>query len=323
MALQGFTTPAWFGLLAVVAALAVGYRLAQRARRRRVLRFANLALLDRVTSPETRSWARHLPAIFSLLALTIFVIALAGPTADAQVPRDRGTVVLVIDDWLSMAAADVKPSRLAAVETAASDFTRGLPPGIDLGLVTFAGTATVDVQPTTQRAPVLQAVQRIKLADSTATGEALTAACNAAQEINQLMAGPNGPPPTRIVLLSDGAQNTGRDSGGPALDCKNAGIGIDTISVGTTGPEATVTIDGHPVAVPAEPQTMQQIAALSGGHWYNAPDTDTLHQIYTTLGHQIGYETQRTDASKPWFVLGTIMSIAGLAAALTLYQRIP
>lgn len=79
MLVDTFTASAWFGLLAAVASLAGGYLLAQRRRCRHTLRFANFELLDRV-APRRPGAARHVPAVLSLLALTVFVVGLAGPT---------------------------------------------------------------------------------------------------------------------------------------------------------------------------------------------------------------------------------------------------
>ena len=92
MSLTGFTSPLWFLLLVVVAALAVGYVWMQRRRRRQVLRFANLAMLERV-APKSQGWYRHLPVALLLAALVLFTIALAGPTAEQKVPRNRATVM--------------------------------------------------------------------------------------------------------------------------------------------------------------------------------------------------------------------------------------
>lgn len=87
-------------------------------RYRDILRFTDLALLERV-APRAPGWARHLPIGLLLLALGLQIVALAGPTAQAQVPRNRATVVLVIDVSLSMEAIDVTPTRLAAAQAAA------------------------------------------------------------------------------------------------------------------------------------------------------------------------------------------------------------
>src|SRR5919206_1889051 len=152
-----FSDPWWLLLLVVVAALVVGYVLLLRRRRRDTIRFTNLELLDRV-APKRPGWYRHVPAAALVAALAVLTIALAGPQAEAKVPRNRATVVLVIDVSLSMQATDVAPNRLAAAQAAAKSFADQLTPGVNLGLVAFAGTAAVLVSPTTDREAVKRAV---------------------------------------------------------------------------------------------------------------------------------------------------------------------
>ncbi|MDT7695334.1 MAG: Ca-activated chloride channel, partial [Pseudonocardiales bacterium] len=108
---MSFASPWWLLLLLVVAAVAVGYWLLQRRKRRDVMRFTNLELLERVVSSR-RAWLRHAPTVVLLVALALLTVALAGPTAEARVPRNRATVMLVIDVSLSMQATDVSPTRL-------------------------------------------------------------------------------------------------------------------------------------------------------------------------------------------------------------------
>ena len=91
--------------------------------------------------------------IASLLLLTI---AMTGPQNDVRVPRNRAVVMLTIDVSQSMRATDVEPSRLVAAQVAAKQFADQLTPGINLGLIAFAGTATVLVSPTTNREAMLQ-----------------------------------------------------------------------------------------------------------------------------------------------------------------------
>ena len=115
------------GLL-VVAVLAVAYVVLLRRRRRDTLAFTNLELLDKI-APKRPGWYRHIPAAALLVALALLTVALAGPQAEARVPRNRATVVLVIDVSLSMQATDVAPSRLAAAQAAAKSFADQLTPG--------------------------------------------------------------------------------------------------------------------------------------------------------------------------------------------------
>src|SRR4051812_822713 len=115
MTFGAFASPLWFLLLVVIAALAIGYVWMQRRRRRQILRFANLAMLEQL-APNRQGWHRHLPVILLLTGLVLFTVALAGPTAEQKVPRNRATVMLVIDVSLSMRATDIEPSRIAAAQ---------------------------------------------------------------------------------------------------------------------------------------------------------------------------------------------------------------
>ncbi|NUT95604.1 MAG: hypothetical protein HOY78_26605, partial [Saccharothrix sp.] len=110
MSFSGFTAPWWFLLLIAVAGVAVLYVVIQRVLRKRMLRFANLSMLEKV-APRRQGWWRHAPAAVLMVAFILLTVALAGPTAEQKVPRNRATVMLVIDTSLSMKATDVQPSR--------------------------------------------------------------------------------------------------------------------------------------------------------------------------------------------------------------------
>ncbi len=321
MSFSNFVAPLWFLLLIAVAVLAAAYVLVQRMRRKRVLRFTNLELLERV-APKRERWSRHVPAAFLLAALALLTVALAGPTSEQRVPRNRATVMLVIDVSLSMKATDVKPSRLEAAQVAAKSFVEGLTPGINLGLITFAGSATVLVAPTTDRAAVSQSIDGLKLAQSTATGDAIMAAMASIDSFGKVVGGAEGPPPARIVLMSDGKETVGtRKAFDAADDAKKAGIPISTISFGTEN--GVVDIEGRQQSVPVDDDSMKEIAKLSGGEFFKAASAEELRRVYDTLGEQIGYEKKQADASKPWLLLGTMTAMFAAAAALLLGQRLP
>ncbi|MET8758627.1 VWA domain-containing protein [Lentzea sp. NPDC004782] len=321
MSFSNFVAPWWFLLLVAVALLAAAYVLVQRMRRKRVLRFTNLELLEKV-APKRERWSRHVPAAFLLAALALLTVALAGPTSEQRVPRNRATVMLVIDVSLSMKATDVKPSRLEAAQVAAKSFVEGLTPGINLGLITFAGSATVLVAPTTDRAAVSQSIDGLKLAQSTATGDAIMAAMASIDSFGKVVGGAEGPPPARIVLMSDGKETVGtRKAFDAADDAKKAGIPISTISFGTE--DGVVDIEGRQQAVPVDDDSMKEIAKLSGGEFFKAATAEELRRVYDTLGEQIGYEKKQADASKPWLMLGTLTAMFAAAAALLLGQRLP
>ncbi|HET6258846.1 VWA domain-containing protein [Pseudonocardia sp.] len=327
-----FSHPLWLLLLVVVAALAAGYVLLLRRRRRDTVRFTNLELLDRV-APKRPGWHRHLPAAALIGALAVLTVALAGPMAEARVPRNRATVVLVIDVSLSMQATDVEPSRLAAAQVAAKAFADQLTPGINLGLVSFAGTAAVLVSPTVDREPIKRAVDGLKLSESTATGEAIFAAMQSVETFSQAIAGAaaDGPPPARIVLMSDGKQTVPggvmpeeepRGSFTAARAAATAGIPVSTISFGTDYGSIEIN-PGERTPVAVDDASMRQIADLSGGQFFTAASEDELRQVYAELGEQIGYEVRRVDTSRPWLAGGALLLVAGVGSGLALGRRFP
>lgn len=329
---MSFASPWWLLGLLVVAALVAGYLVLLRRRRRDVVRFTNLELLEKV-APERPGWYRHVPAAALITALAVLTVALAGPEAEARVPRNRATVVLVIDVSLSMQATDVEPTRLAAAQAAAKSFADQLTPGVNLGLVAFAGTAAVLVSPTTDRSSVKRAVDGLRLSESTATGEAIFASLQSIESFSQSVAaagtGDEGPPPARIVLMSDGKQtvpgpdgeNEPRGAFTAARQAAESRIPVSTISFGTE--YGTIDIEGGRTRVAVDDASMQTIAELSGGQFFTAASEDELRRVYADLSEQIGYEVRRVDSSRPWLAGGALLLVVGVGTGLLLGRRLP
>src|ERR1700677_4669815 len=167
VSLAGFQN-AWFFLFLLIVLPMVGIYVAQQyARRRRVLRFANMEVLQRVAPSRLSRW-RHVPTILLATSLVLLTTAMAGPTTDIRIPLNRAVVMFVIDVSESMASTDVAPSGLAAAQVAAKQFADQLTPAINLGLVEFAATAPLLVAPTTNRGAVKTAIDGLQAAPKTA-----------------------------------------------------------------------------------------------------------------------------------------------------------
>jgi Ca-activated chloride channel homolog len=326
MSLSGFEHPWYFLFLLVVLAVIGLYIVVQLARQKRMLRFANMELLESVAPKRSTRW-RHLPAILLAVSLTFLTVAMAGPTHDVRIPRNRAVVMLVIDVSQSMRATDVAPSRLAAAQEAAKQFADQLTPGINLGLIAYAGTATVLVSPTINRTETKAAIDKLQLADRTATGEGIFTALQAIATVGAVIGGGDGPPPARIVLMSDGKETVPSNPENPkgaytaARTAKDQGVPISTVSFGT--PYGYVEINDQRQPVPVDDETLKKMAELSGGTSYNAASLEQLKEVFTSLQEQIGYETTKGDASVGWLRLGAIVLALAALAALLLNRRLP
>ncbi|BBY25120.1 hypothetical protein MSTO_53250 [Mycobacterium stomatepiae] len=93
LTMSGFEHKWWFSFVFVVVGLIGLYVLALISRRRRLMRFANMDILERVAPTRSRRW-RHLPAILLVVALLASTVGLAGPTHAVQIPRKRGRHVI-------------------------------------------------------------------------------------------------------------------------------------------------------------------------------------------------------------------------------------
>jgi Ca-activated chloride channel family protein len=326
MTLSGFEHVWYFLFLLVVLGLVGLYIVVALSRHRRMLRFANMELLESVAPKRPSRW-RHLPAILLVFALLAFTVAMAGPTHDVRIPRNRAVVMLVIDVSQSMRATDVSPSRLAAAQDAAKQFAGQLTPGINLGLIAFAGTATVLVSPTTNRDATKNAIDKLQLADRTATGEGIFTALQAIATVGAVIGGGDKPPPARIVLMSDGKETVPSNPDNPkgaytaARTAKDQGVPISTVSFGT--PYGYVEINGQRQPVPVDDETLKKMAELSGGESYNASSLEQLKAVFTNLQQQIGYETIKGDASVGWLRLGAAVLALAALASLLINQRLP
>jgi Ca-activated chloride channel family protein len=326
MTLSGFEHAWYFLFLLVVLAVIGLYVVVQMRRQKRMLRFANMDLLESVAPKRSARW-RHLPAILLVTALTFLTVAMAGPTHDVRIPRNRAVVMLVIDVSQSMRATDVPPSRLVAAQEAAKQFADQLTPGINLGLIAYAGTATVLTSPSTNRAATKAAIDQLQLADRTATGEGIFTALQAIATVGAVMGGGDEPPPARIVLMSDGKETVPSNPENPkgaytaARTAKDQGVPISTVSFGT--PYGFVTINDQQQPVPVDAEMLQKIAELSGGNAYTASSLEQLKEVFTTLQQQIGYETTKGDASAGWLRVGALVLAFAALAALLLNRRLP
>jgi Ca-activated chloride channel family protein len=313
-------------LVFVVAPLAllVAYLLAQRSRRRAAVRFSSVDLLASV-APRRPGWQRHLPAVAFVLALFTFVLAFAQPARLVRTAKQKATVVLTLDTSGSMVATDISPTRLAAAQQAARNFVQALPPGVQVGLVSFSTSASMLVAPTSDRATLLAAINGLQAGGGTATAEAINLSVKAATSVR--VANGDKKAPGTVVLMSDGSPTIG-ENGMSAADsvssedqaAKAAGVKINTIAFGTAN--GTVTINGEATPVPADPAAMAKIASETGGRTFGAQSAGELKSVYNEIGRAVGYDVHHRDITAWFLAIALVFMIAAGLGALVWSQRL-
>ena len=261
-----------------------------------------------------------------LAALVVLSVGFAQPTRLVRVPRERATVVVAIDVSLSMEAGDVEPDRLQAAQAAAKTFIEELPPTLNVGIVSFAGTASVLLPPTTDRVTAARVIDNLQLAESTAIGEAIFTSLDSLLSVPPDDNGERAP--ARIVLLSDGVTTVGRPDELAVQAAQQAQIPVSTIAFGTDAgvivyddPETEV-IENETIPVPVGGDSLQQIAEGTGGAFFTAESVDELESVYENIGSAIGFEEAEREITD-WFV-GAGLAILAAAAFLSMlwFQRL-
>lgn len=321
---MSFATPfILWGLLLLPLAL-LGYWFVQRRRIKYAARFTNLDLLANVVdaSPGRR---RHLPAVLALAALAALIVAMARPQAVVAVPRDDATVVMTIDSSASMTATDVPPTRLDAAKSASSSFLDRLPDRFRVGLVSFSSTVSVLEEPTEDRNAVRSSLDSIEGDVGTALGDAIVESVALAPTPDeQKQAG--GKKLFAILLLSDGANSTGREPLDVLDQAKEAGVPVYTIAFGTPSGTVDITNDlgvTQTYSVPPDPETLRTVAEETGGRFFEAPTEADLEAVYREIGSQVSYEDEERELTAAFAGAGAVFLLLGAGLSALWFGRIP
>jgi Ca-activated chloride channel family protein len=315
-----FFSPGRLSLLLLVPVMLAVYLAALRRRAQYAHRFSELGVPGGVTS-RGRQWRRHATVALALLAVSSCVVAFAQPKGKVQVPRERATVVVVIDVSLSMMATDVDPNRLAAAKEAAKEFVAQLPAKFNVCLLSFSGTPSIVVPPTIDRAIVQQSIGGLELAESTASGEAIFASLQALTQVPPDPEHPADPAPARIVFLSDGKRTTGRLVQDAAEAAKEQKTPVYTITFGTDA--GSFELDGVRQLVPPDRAEMRELSETTGGQAYTAESAGELKDVYKDIGSSVGFETVDREITDRFAGIAMLLALAAAAATAALGVRFP
>ena len=275
---------------------------------------------------------RHIPFILRLLALTTIIVALARPQASNswRTENTEGIDIMMAQDISgTMLAEDLKPNRLEASKTVASEFILSRP-NDNIGLVLFAAESFTQCPLTIDHAVLINLFNSVNygmIEDGTAIGLGLANAINRIKDSQAKS--------KVIILLTDGSNNRGDIAPITAAEiAKTFGVRIYTIGVGTRG------IVNIPVPTPLgiqyqqmdsqfDEKSLREIAELTGGQYYSATDNSKLRKIYQDIDKLEKTKISVKEYSKKdeqffWFsLLALIFLISEITLRNTYLRKIP
>ena len=350
-----FLWPGLLFLLALVPALIAIYIWFQARRPRPALRYSSLSLVHAALPGRSRV-RRHLPFALFAGAVAVLAVGISRPVAIIAVPTGQTTIVLSIDVSGSMCATDIPPTRLEAAQAAASRFIESQGSNTLIGIVAFAGFAEIVQSPTADRELLQDAVASLTTGRRTAIGTGLLKAIDAVAEVDPNVTpsrtdvSPGTPPvpvlpgayvPDIIVLLTDGASNTGPAPVEAAKQAVDRGIRVYTIGFGTAqggafgGVCAQQFLGREPLLFPGlgggggggGPQpgggfrrgidevTLKQVADETGGKYYPAESADELLAVFNDLPTYLIVKHEVTELSALFMGFGALLVAAAVALA--------
>jgi len=273
---------------------------------------------------------------FTIAGVAVLAIAVAGPAASVPVSRASGTVILAMDVSGSMAATDVKPSRLDAAKRAALSFIKAQPDSVDIGVIAFQQGGLEAALPTADHATAAAAVRRLKAGGGTSLGDAILAALSAITR-KTVAVGRDGSAPdigywpsATIVLFSDGQDQAGAASGGTGTDAatdaaasvaEKAGVHIDTVGVGTTA-GSTVDVDGYHLFTALDVATLRSISQATGGTYHPASDASELDGIASSINLRLTVTNQPLPLAGAFIALALALLVAGAVLTVARTGRV-
>jgi Ca-activated chloride channel family protein len=343
--------PETLWLLLAAPVLVAGYVLLLRRNKKGALRYASLSLVRDAIGPGQRI-RRHIPPLLFLAAMVVALLAIARPSAIVTLPSEQRTLILAIDVSLSMRATDVQPNRLAAAQAAAKAFVEDQPADVRIGIVSFAGTASVVQRPTQNREDLIAAIDRLQLQRHTAIGSGLIVSLAAvfpdadidlesvifgrgfARERNAPIEGarkgekkpfqavpPGSYPSAAIILLTDGRRTTGPDPIEAARMAADRGVRVYTVGFGTAAGGA-VDIDGWSIYMRFDEETLKAIAEVTKAQYFHAGTADDLRKVYDSLNAKFVLEKKETEITALFAAGAAVLALASAALSILWFHRI-
>jgi len=331
-----FVWPIMLLSLSLIPLFVILYLFLQRRRNKFAARYGSLGLVQEAGG-RGPGYRRHIPPVLFLIGLIILMLALGRPQTVVRIPRVEGTVILAFDVSGSMAADDLKPSRMEAAKAAARGFVEHQPASVEIGIVAFSDGGFAVQPPTNEKQVVLESIDRLRPQRGTALGQGIIASLNtiataAGETAVSSFTDPGVPPPTPvpagtytsavIVLLTDGENNQNPDPLAAAQAAADRGVRIYTVGIGS--PEgAILQIDDFRVHTQLNEALLQQIALITDGAYYAAGNEVELQAIYDNINLELVVESEQTEVTSIFAGASILVLLISGTISLLWFSRWP
>ncbi len=327
-----FANPIFLLLLAVIPLLVWDYFRRAKLREARII-FSDISVPKDIR-PGSRVRFMRVPVILRMVAIFIFILALARPQAgqkEEEIITEGIDIMLALDISGSMKAEDFAPqNRIDAAKDTLREFIKARR-NDRIGLIVFSRYSFTQCPLTLDYAALLELLDKVNIGmieDGTAIGTAITNAVNRLRDSKAKT--------KVIILLTDGVNNAGKiDPLTASKAAKALGIKIYTIGVGKPG-GAMYPIDDPMFGrryvhmdTEIDEALLKKIADETGGLYFRAKDKEGLKEIYKTIDRleKTKIETKEyanyTELAGFFLLPGFILLLLEIALANTLLRKIP
>lgn len=334
---MSFIWPALLWSLIAIPFLVWLYLRMQNRRSQYAVRYGSLGLVQQASGRGVGS-RRHIPAILFLIGLIILFVALARPQMVLGLPKVEGIVILAFDVSGSMSADDFEPTRLEAAKAVAKDFVSRQPSSVQVGVVAFSESGFSVELPSNDQAAIIASIDRLKPQRGTSLASGIIVSLNTIATItgqppiisgDQTQGTEPTPVPTPvaensavIVLLTDGENNVNPDPLEAAKLATERGVRIHTIAIGSVE-GVTLEVNGFNVHTKVDEATLQQIAEITEGQYFNAQSEEDLRAIYESIEPHLVIEQDETEVTAVFAGLSILFLLIGGMLSLLWFSHVP
>tara|TARA_Y100000034_G_scaffold134632_1_gene203648 strand:- start:2985 stop:3911 length:927 start_codon:yes stop_codon:yes gene_type:complete len=304
-----FSSPEYLWLLFSIPVLIFAHFFTLKGVKRRAVKFANFAAIQRITGGELLSNNMFLLFV-RIVILLLFIFSIAGSTIVYKGVASSYDYVLAMDNSNSMIVEDFEPNRFDAAKTTAKNFIDELAPDNFVGVLSFSSVSMIESYLSNDFLHVKTVINDMDLSQvgGTDLGQAIV---NGA---NMLVNSDKG---KAVILLTDGQSNLGLPLS-DAVDYVNSrGVIVYSIGIGTT--------EGSPffgTLLTLDDESLSYIAENTGGKYYRVENVEELENAYDKISELTERKISK-NFSLIFIVLALLLLLYEWILINTRYRTIP